>query len=81
MSILTTPSEHGTGYSVAAEDIPKVIAKLGKIEHKAFDLFEEVCDNICRHTARYKAHECSAEAVEAYCADCPLSQLDRMISR
>lgn len=77
MKQLTTPSELGTGYSIASEDVPKAITKLGKIEHKAYDLIEDVCDNYCR----YGIAPLTQEELDSICDGCPLSKLHDLIYR
>ena len=79
MKPLTTPSEHGPGYSIDAEDLTKAIAKLGKIEHKAHDLIAEACDDYCVWVHLYEGTRDGQERLELKCERCPLSLLDNMI--
>lgn len=81
MRQLTKKSELGTGYSIASEDVPKAITKLGKIENKAFDLIGETCDGYCKYIDAFGAMEDGQERLEEMCAECPLEKLADMIWR
>lgn len=77
MKVLTTPSGHGNGYAVESADLVNTIYKLGKIEYKAYDLIEDVCDNYCRHTFA----PLTQEELDSICDGCPLSKLHDLIYR
>lgn len=81
MKVLTKPSNDGHGYSIESGDLTNGIYKLGKIEHKAFDLIGATCDGFCKYTDAYNGMEDGQERLEGKCAECPLEKLADMIWR
>lgn len=75
MKVLTTPSQDGNGFAVDSADLVNTIYKLGKIEYKAYDLIEDVCDNYCRHTIA----PLTQEELDSICDGCPLNKLHDLI--
>lgn len=79
MKVLTCPSDNGNGYSVAAEDLPKAITKLGMIEYKSYYLISEICDERCKYQEIFAGMENGEEKLLAKCEGCPLDKLANMI--
>ena len=80
MKVLTTPSQDGNGFAVDSADLVNTISKLGKIEWKGYDIFEEVCSRICRFTAR-AIEEGRRSADATHCAHCPVTRMHDLIYR
>lgn len=80
MKVLTTPSGHGNGYAVESADIANAIYKLGKIEWKAYDNLNEICEKTCRFEARAQSE--GRKTVDPYhCEHCPVTRMHDLIYR
>ena len=61
------------------EEREKLVQKLGRIEHEAFDLIEEVCDRYCKWPDVFEESTCGEARLRIRCESCPLDKLSALI--